>query len=167
MTKKTKKLEAAPRSIRKAFPQVQYVVDADKPMIVRVRKTDCDHAVPLDPSECALAKAAKREFHADAAVIGLSTSYVIKGNTAIRFESGERVAREIVSFDRHSDFAPGTYQLSPKSPTQKFAAQAEYARKYYRNRNKDKRENHEPVRKVHHTAKVRDLTTGVRGEEND
>ena len=44
-------------------------------------------------------------------------SYVIKGKSAIRFATPERVQREIVSFDRHQDFAPGEYHLTPKSPS--------------------------------------------------
>jgi hypothetical protein len=106
-----------PRSLRRLFPNLDYAVDATKSIEVSVNKADCESAEPLNPTECALAKAAKREFHADAAVIGMSASYIIKGNKAIRYQTPESVRREIVSFDRHSDFEPGTYSLPPKCPS--------------------------------------------------
>lgn len=148
----------APRSIRQTFPQVKFVKDAHTAISVNVRKSDCTNATPLDPSECALAKAAKREYRADAAVIGLGTSYIIKGDTAIRYRSGQHVAREIVSFDRHSDFAPGEYHLTPHSPSVRLGTK--------QGGKKQKEANHSPKRKVHHSAKVRDLTlsAGSRGE---
>lgn len=152
--KKTRKQskQLAPRSIRRIFPQVKYVKDADNAVEVHVKKTDCNSATQLDPMECALAKAAKREYHADAAVIGLASSYIIKGDTAIRYDTGQRIAREIVSFDRHADFAPGVYTLVPKTATKRFGASKQ-------KNNSNGGENKTAKRKIHRTAKVRDLTT--------
>ena len=120
MTKKTKKSILPPRSIRRMFPQVETVIDAKHAVDVHVKDTDCKSAEPLNPRECALARAAKREFKVDAAVIGLSSSYLIKGKKAIRFNTPDSVQREIVSFDRHSDFQPGVYHLPPKPPSNSF-----------------------------------------------
>lgn len=152
MSKKMK-INKAPRSIRRAFPQVKTIIDAKKPITIHVNSNDCNKAEPLNPSECALARATKREFKVDAAVIGISSSYIIKGNKAIRFATPEAVQREIVSFDRHSDFQPGDYTLVPKSPSSSLEKQKEYSR----NRKEDKRKNHEAKRKYHHTAKVREF----------
>jgi len=104
------------------FPNVTQAFDADKPIEVSVKPKDCKESVKLNPSECALARAAKRELHADGAIIGMSTSYIIKGTTAVRFQTPEAVRREIVSFDRHGDFEPGEYRLIPKQKQNKLGA---------------------------------------------
>lgn len=111
-----------PNSIRKLFPKVEFAYEAEKPVEVSVDAKDCKTAEPLNPAECALARAAKRELKADGVIIGLSSSYLIKGNIAIRFATPSSVQREIVSFDRHSDFAPGDYYLTPKSPSQRLGS---------------------------------------------
>lgn len=111
-----------PRALRRLFPHLKSVVDAAAPVSVTVTKGDCDRAEALNPAECALAQAAKRQFHAEGAVIGLGSSYVIKGNKAVRFATPERIRREIVSFDRHRDFRPGSYNLVPKAPTSRLGA---------------------------------------------
>ncbi len=113
--KKTKTYKV-PRSIARAFPQVKHVVLARRPVMVEVSAKDCADGKKLQTEECALAVATKRQFHADGVAIRLSDSYVIKGNKAIRFATPVSVAREIVSFDRHQDFAPGRYRLSAARP---------------------------------------------------
>jgi hypothetical protein len=124
MTKRRKKATVKkyrlPRSIRRMFPKVEYAVDATSAIEVSVNKKDCESAEALNPMECALARAAKRELHVDGVIIGMSTSYVIKGNKATRYDTPESVAREIVSFDRHKDFSPGDYHLMPKPPSVRF-----------------------------------------------
>ena len=154
--KRVNQKQPAPRSIRRIFPQVKYIKDADKPMEVNVRKSDCSTAIPFDSTECALAKAAKREYHADYAVIGLASSYIIKGDTAVRYRSGQSVAREIISFDRHNDFAPGEYNLTPYSPSLRLGVDNRSTRKSGKSKT--------AKRKIHKSAKVRDLTltSGVR-----
>lgn len=151
MTKKKTHIKL-PRSIHNLFPQVEFAVDADRPIQVSVNQKDCKDAIKLNPSECALARAAKRELKADAVIIGLSSSYVIRGKQAVRFATPERVQREIVSFDRHADFAPGDYTLVPKSPTARFGKT-----KFRRRHGGD---NKEATRKIHHSARVRVLPTG-------
>lgn len=105
-----------PRSITRIFPQVTRVIHAKKHVIVEVSSKDCKEGKGFQTNECALAKAAKRQFKADGVAIRLSDSFVIKGKTAIRFMTPETVKRELVSFDRHHDFAPGIYRLSPAPP---------------------------------------------------
>jgi len=134
------------------FPNVETVVDATKAVEVSVNRRDCKDAKKLNPSECALARAAKRELHADGVIIGMGTSYVIRGKQAIRFDTPESVRREIVSFDRHQDFAPGDYYLTPKSPTGRIGASGSRSKKGG---------NHSSRRKMHHSARVRVLSKGM------
>ena len=111
-----------PASVKRAYPNVKFVVDADEAVDIKVCKADVSSAKKLDPIDCALAKAAKRELKADAAIIGISTSYLIKGDKAVRFATPASVQREIVSFDRHSDFTVGEYYLTPKSPANRLSS---------------------------------------------
>lgn len=145
-----KKEVSAPRSVKKLFPQVETIVDADYPIEVLVNQDDCDGATQLDPTNCALARAARRDLKADAVIIGINTSYVIRGKNAVRFQTGEHIAREIVSFDRNHDFEPGTYKLTPKSPASRLG-KSRGGRK--------KGNNHKAIHKVHHSARVRLLST--------
>lgn len=140
-----------PRSVKKLFPQVEYAVDADRPVEVSVSAKDCKEARRLSPDECALARAAKRELKADGIIIGMSTSYVIRGKHAVRFATPESVSREIVSFDRHQDFAPGDYYLTPKAPSSKLGTSY---KGIAGGKNKDAK------RKIHHSARVRVLAKG-------
>ena len=152
-TKRSKKREVTlPRSVKKLFPQVEFAFDADKPVEISVEPRDCKDGRKLMPTECALARAARRELKADAVIIGMSTSYIIRGNTAIRFATPESVAREIVSFDRNQDFAPGDYYLTVKAPTNRLGTTY---RKNHGGTSKDAK------RKVHHSARVRILHKGA------
>ena len=106
-----------PRSLQREFPNVKTCRDAKHPVTIHVIANDCKIGKRKQSAECALAVATKRQFHAEGAVIGLSYSYLIKNQKAIRFKTPETVAREIVSFDRHHDFAAGSYKLSQVSPS--------------------------------------------------
>jgi hypothetical protein len=101
--------------VRKYFPKVQSVADSNVGLTVTVSMKDGKYALPGNPSQCALARACRRTKAADGAIIGLTYSYVIQGKKATRFKTSEGVSREIVSFDRHKDFAAGSYRLSPVS----------------------------------------------------
>src|SRR4051812_17932241 len=93
--------------IRKLFPQVKHVEDADESIVITVTKKDNSSARKKEPTDCALARACIREKIADAAIIGLSYSWLIKGTKAIRYATSVTVSREITSFDRHHDFMAG------------------------------------------------------------
>ena len=108
-----------PRLIQRAYPNVKKIQDAKGSIKIHVMEKDCKKGEGLNPNECALAQAVKRQFKADAAIIGLSTSYIIKGGKATRFTTPVRIGREIVSFDRNKDFAEGTYTLIPKAKSQR------------------------------------------------
>lgn len=97
--------------VRKYHPDVTTVVDAKKRIDIEVTATDARHAQKKSPSTCALAKAFCRTF--DGAVISVTRVYLIDGEVATRYLVPPSVSRELVSFDRHNDFAPGHYSLSP------------------------------------------------------
>lgn len=108
-----------PRFLRRLFPNLKKVVNSPKGILVSVNESDCKNAVPNSPQACAMAKAIKRKYKAEGAVIGIKSSYVISGTIAIRFFTPVSVQREITSFDRHGDFEPGHYCLSPISPSKR------------------------------------------------
>lgn len=139
-----------PRSLRRLFPNVDEVIDATRTVRVTVFQRDCSEGKKMQPSECALAKATKRQYHADGAVIGLTSSYIIRGKKALRFATPESVAREVVSFDRHSDFAPGEYHLAPKPPSSRLGIGPSNTRSGSRS-----------VKRITHTSvRVRELERG-------
>lgn len=140
-----RKRTALPNSVRRLFPEVTVCRDASKAVFITVNRRDCKAGKRLRQSECALAVATKRELHVDGVIIGMASSYIIKGNEAVRFDTPERVRREIVSFDRHQDFAPGDYMLVPKSPAQRLGS---HSGTQSGSRSKS-------TRVVHRTARVR------------
>ena len=146
-----------PRAVSRLFPQVLHAVDATKSIEISVSQKDCKDAIKKNASECALARAAKRELHADGVIIGMSSSYIIKGNKAIRYHTPESVQREIVSFDRHHDFASGDYVLPPKSPANRFGTARETSK-----RNRSSKGGSKTVkRKIHTSARIRILPKGA------
>jgi hypothetical protein len=116
---------SAVSKVRKYFPKVTKVVDSNESVTVSVNKSDVKSGRRNEPGSCALAKACIREFRADGALINIGFSYVIRGKTAVRFKTSNTVAREIVSFDRHSDFAPGKdYRLQKVSPANRLGSRS-------------------------------------------
>src|SRR5258707_9381550 len=93
--------------IKKHFPEVTKVIDARNSIAVHVKKQDVTKGRRNQPGSCALAQACVREFHADGALINIAYSYIITGKLATRYKTSVAVGREITSFDRHHDFAPG------------------------------------------------------------
>lgn len=154
---KAKKI-TLPRALKRLFPHVRHAHDATDPVEVSVEARDCKNAQKLQPAECALARAARRELKMDQVIIGMTSSYLIKGDTAIRFATPESVRREIVSFDRHGDFAPGDYHLVPQRPSQRFGVERP------RSENKTGGKYKYAKRKFHTSARVRVLPGGASSE---
>jgi len=123
MNKITDKNNHSLKLVRRYFPQVDEVVDSNKPAIAHVTRVDVAKAKIKDPNYCAFAQCLERMFKADGVIIGLTTSYVIKGKRAIRFQNTETVKREITSFDRKAGFDEGYYNLSLVSPSRKLGRQ--------------------------------------------
>lgn len=104
--------------IRQSFPKVEKVIDATDSIDITVLPEDSVKGRKKDPQACALARACMREKGADGAIIGIAYSYLIRGTVATRYSTSVAVAREITTFDRHQDFAPGdNYKLSKVSPS--------------------------------------------------
>jgi hypothetical protein len=104
------------RIVQKMFPQVEEVIDAGRPRIIEVEDVDLKSANVKNHKSCAMAVACKRKLELDGVIIATSTAYLIKGKKATRYEVPESVTREIVAFDRGSEFAPGTYRLNAVCP---------------------------------------------------
>lgn len=138
--------------IKKHFPKVRRIVDSTRTLEVTVTPADVAAGNPLDPEGCALVKACVRQKIADAAIIGISYSYLIKGDTAVRYHTSTAVSREITSFDRHKDFAAGmNYKLSKISKSNRLGRRLEYAD----NSDRPRKTTREFPLQVHRTANVR------------
>src|SRR5438093_561550 len=96
-------------ALKRAFPLVRTISDADRSINVRVESDDSKTAQPKVSEDCALSHACKRQLKADGAVITFSYSYVVRGTHATRYATTEAVKREITSYERHGDFQPGLY----------------------------------------------------------
>ena len=70
--------------VRKYFPKVKKVNDADAPLTVEVTGRDAAAGARKSHPECAMAVACKRTQHADGVVMSVRTAYIIKGDTATR-----------------------------------------------------------------------------------
>lgn len=95
--------------VQKFYPDITKVVDAKRGTKITVTPKDCTNAVGKAANLCAIAKAAMR--HYDGAIVSLSRAYLIKGDTAVRYEVPGHVTRELVVFDRSHNFEPGIYRL--------------------------------------------------------
>lgn len=103
--------------VKKFFPRVVAVVDANKCIQIEVTEADDKKATRKDHNTCAMAVACKRKFDCDGVIISMKTAYLIDGDVATRYTLPESVSREVVSFDRKGGFAPGRYQLSKVPPS--------------------------------------------------
>jgi hypothetical protein len=152
-----------PRSVRRLFPQVTECFDSDRAVDVHVKAIDVKQSNPLHPSECAMAHAFKRETHAEGAIIGIGSSYLIHGTVAFRFKTPGSVQREIVTFDRHRDFREGHYYLVPPSPS----AQLKAPKPAKRGKKRGGGGHHTQPRRIHKTEKVRVLESGACKTDRD
>jgi hypothetical protein len=131
MEKFSLKKLAGRTALKRAFPQVRTISDADRSINVRVIEEDYTSgtgrkaAQPMVPEDCALAHACTRQLKADGVVITLGFSYVVRGTHATRYMTTEPVKREITSFDRHGDFRPGIYTLGHVPPSASLATMEE------------------------------------------
>jgi hypothetical protein len=122
-----------PRVVLRHFPIVKRLLEARHGAVIDVTSKDVNSAKRMKGDACAMAKAICRQTHADGALVGLGYTYIIKGNTATKYVTSAPVQREITSFDRHHDFAPGTYKLSPLPQSQTRKAKKAYKAKNHGN----------------------------------
>ena len=108
--------------VKKFFPNVKTVVDANHNARIEVTKSDETKANKKSHKTCAMAVACKRKFHLDGVIISANRAYLVKGDKARRFELPPSVTKEIVSFDRGAGFEPGEYALAKVGPTHRLDA---------------------------------------------
>lgn len=155
--KHPKRSRTALRIVRHYYPEVARVVDAKRDVLFQVTADDCKKGTKKAANMCALARAAQHTY--DGAIISVGASYLVQGKTAQRYYTPESVQREIVSFDRNQDFAPGMYGLKAPSRSQQLATKLAYQRAYMAKK-RAKGKGKYPVRKHrHHTAGIRALPT--------
>jgi hypothetical protein len=92
------------------------VVDATEDLELRILPKDVKASKKKDPENCAAAVACKRTYHRDVKVF-MSRMYVkdSKHKRWIRYIVPEAVAREIVAFDRGSEFMADNYLFKAPS----------------------------------------------------
>lgn len=139
--------------IRKYYPQVRTWSDAKKDATFHVSDEDSKKSQSKSVDHCALAEACKRDY--DGAIISKAVAYLVQGTKAIRYRVPAAIQRELVSFDRHHYFAPGTYKL--KAPTKTRATGADKRTHAERVANAGKRG---PLGKAH--TRRNHMTTGLR-----
>lgn len=141
-------MSAALKIVQKNFPDVTKIVDSRKDLLVEVNRHDVKAAAKQDHQACAMAVACKRKLHLDGIMVSINKAYLVKGNKAMRFSVPVSVAREIVSFDRGSDFVPGSYSLKAVPLRERIGARLDRGRGNHTGTGK---------RRVH-----RHITTGIR-----
>jgi hypothetical protein len=117
---------AKARTPKKSIPRTYEglpVVDADEDMTLTVTPSDVAGSKKADPADCAAARSLKRTLHAEARVY-LTRTYIKTedGKAWVRFLTPMSVGREIVSFDRGSQFECGTYVVKAPVSTQRLGA---------------------------------------------
>ena len=94
------------------------VKDANHPLVLNIKTCDIQGSKKADASNCAAARALKRELGSQAKVY-LTRTYVKVGKVWARFITPQSISREIVAFDRGAQFEPGEYVLNPPSKKQR------------------------------------------------
>lgn len=107
---------------KNGYPKVEKVYDGEEVIIIEVLPEDERKGIPFDRNKCAMARATCRNTHSTGAIIGATSSFIIKGNTAYRYKNAETLTREVVSYDRAKIFLPGKYRLSPFPPSNRLGA---------------------------------------------
>lgn len=139
------------------YPEVTKVVDATEDLEVEVTERDAKNSRKKDHADCAMAVATRRQEGAKTtkkvgSIISRSIAYVIRGNTATRYEVPPSVRSEVISFDRGGGFEVGNYQLKAVQPATRLGAQSQ------RSSNADHHNSSGAAmaRFIHRTVNVRD-----------
>lgn len=95
------------------------VIDAAAPLSLEVTSVDISGATQKDPSNCAFACAIKRNMGATGACFMRSAAYVEYDDRIVRYRLTDRMAKEIVAFDRAKAMEPGIYELATVAPSKR------------------------------------------------
>jgi hypothetical protein len=143
------------------------VVDATKPVTIKITPKDVADGANKNPSECAAAKAAKHSVpDCINARVHVGRVYIEQSSKWVRYNTSEALRTEIVSFDRGGSFQPGAYTLRPmaESETTEGRARARRLKDHSgKNRNKLGSSPTKSPRKTLRVARIkRHEVTGIR-----
>ena len=99
------------------------VVDAKRPLVLRVTKADIVKAADSskEPEKCAVARACYRELRVQEVRVHLARVYLRTNKTNwVRYLTPKDMRAEIIAFDRGGQFEPGEFRLVPVSPAMRF-----------------------------------------------
>jgi hypothetical protein len=92
------------------------VVDATKPIKIKISQRDATEGATKDPGDCAAARAAKRDVpNCISARVHVGRVYVEQKDKWVRYFTPDALRTEIVAFDRGGTFQPGEYELKAPS----------------------------------------------------
>lgn len=91
------------------------VVDATKPLPIKITDNDVENGNTKDPGGCAAALACMRKPTCTEARVHIGRTYLKEGGRWVRYKTPAALRSEIISFDRGADFQPDTYVLVPMS----------------------------------------------------
>ena len=109
------------------------MVDAKKPMVIHITKSDVRNGSLKDSSSCAAAKAICRQTACEAAKVYIGRTYIKQDGKWVRYATPPSLRNEIIAFDRGGQFEPGDYTLAPVQAVTQFKnrkSRAEYMKEY-------------------------------------
>lgn len=99
------------------------VIDAKKPLDIKITKRDISLADNKEPADCAVARACRGSLHALEARVHLGRVYLrMNKGSWTRYVTTKPLRTEIIAFDRGGTFEAGTYVLKPPSPSKSIGA---------------------------------------------
>ncbi len=99
------------------------VVNATKPLLLTITKSDCTNGNVKDPGACAAALALRRQLHVKKARVHLGRVYVETETAWVRYNTPQSLKHEIISFDRGGSFEAGEYKLYAPQPSRRTGKQ--------------------------------------------
>jgi ribosomal protein L16/L10AE len=93
------------------------VVDAVKPMILKITNDDCAKGNKKKAGSCAAARALCRSAKVEEARVHIGRVYVKAEGKWTRYMPSPALRSEIIAFDRGGKFEPGEYKLAALQPS--------------------------------------------------
>jgi hypothetical protein len=90
------------------------VMDAKRPVRLKIIPADIQGANVKEPDDCAIARACRRQLHVIEARVHLTRTY-LRTNTGnwVRYATPPAARAEIIAFDRGGRFVPSEFILKP------------------------------------------------------
>lgn len=130
------------------------VVDANEDQKLSVTKADVTGSSKKSPANCAAARTLSRELHTEARVF-ITRTYIKdkKAKRWVRYLTPNSIGREIVSFDRGSQFETGEYIIKAPSVGQRLG--------HYRGKSTELNTGAKRNKPLHRTVSVRGFDKGL------